>query len=297
MIFFRYISKEFIRYYSVTTMVFMAIFILVDFIEKNPRVFLKYDASWENILLYYIYALPSQYILFSPLAVLLAVLITLILLGRNLEIIAMRACGQSLVKIAQPLFIISLLIFLINVVVINGLIPITSHKYQAVDRKIRQKKSSRKFLDKHWMRHENSFYHIGKFSSSNTRLTDISIFQLSPNFILGKRIEIKKASWDKKKKIWNTEDAVITSFSSAGTIRDVKSQKKGNIPLAGEPKDFSFEEKKPDSMSYFELNNFIDKSRKEGIDVSELIVELHLKFSYPFINIIMCLLGIPFALR
>ena len=54
-------------------------------------------------------------------------------------------------------------------------------------------------------------------------------------------------------------------------------------------------QKKPEEMSYSELNEFIDELTRVGAEVRKWIVELYLKISYPFANFIIILFGAPIA--
>jgi lipopolysaccharide export system permease protein len=50
-------------------------------------------------------------------------------------------------------------------------------------------------------------------------------------------------------------------------------------------------------MSFSEIKNFIQDIKKQGYSSTAYEVDMHAKISYSFINIIIALLGIPFALR
>ena len=56
-------------------------------------------------------------------------------------------------------------------------------------------------------------------------------------------------------------------------------------------------QKKPEEMSYFELETFIIEMTSIGAEVRKWIVELYLKISYPFANFIIILFGAPIAAR
>ena len=50
-------------------------------------------------------------------------------------------------------------------------------------------------------------------------------------------------------------------------------------------------------MSYTELRTYIQKIQSAGYDSTRYLVDLYAKLSYPFLNLIMILIGIPFALK
>jgi lipopolysaccharide export system permease protein len=70
------------------------------------------------------------------------------------------------------------------------------------------------------------------------------------------------------------------------------------IPLKEKPSDFANNEWKPEYLSYKQLRkyakNFKGVSNKT---VRNLLVELHYKTAFPFISLIMVLIGTPFAIK
>ena len=52
-----------------------------------------------------------------------------------------------------------------------------------------------------------------------------------------------------------------------------------------------------DEMSYAELRTYIQKIQASGYDATRYLVDLYSKLSYPLLNVIMVLIGIPFALK
>ena len=52
---------------------------------------------------------------------------------------------------------------------------------------------------------------------------------------------------------------------------------------------------KPEEMSYFELKNYIATVKKIGGDPRKYFVDLYLKLTFPFSNLIVLLIGAPLA--
>ena len=61
--------------------------------------------------------------------------------------------------------------------------------------------------------------------------------------------------------------------------------------------EFRRDRKSPVDMSYWELKEYIQMLTESGFDVSEYIVDLRAKFSYPFVSFVMVIIGFPFALK
>ena len=84
------------------------------------------------------------------------------------------------------------------------------------------------------------------------------------------------------------EDTVVTrSKYDELIIADLKFKPESLLEL----------QKKPEEMSYFELETFIKDMTTIGAEVRKWIVELYLKISYPFANFIIILFGAPIAAR
>jgi len=61
--------------------------------------------------------------------------------------------------------------------------------------------------------------------------------------------------------------------------------------LKDTPEAFAREEKKPEAMDYAELRDYIVTQTKSGEDADQLWVDLHVKASFPWANLIIVLLG------
>ena len=56
-------------------------------------------------------------------------------------------------------------------------------------------------------------------------------------------------------------------------------------------------QKNAEVMGYFELQRYINKLRTEGYDATRYVVDLHGKAAFPFVTIILAVIGIAFSLR
>ncbi|HEX9157632.1 MAG TPA: LptF/LptG family permease, partial [Syntrophales bacterium] len=97
----RYIAREFIMTFLFVLLAFLCLYMVVDFFERI-RMFLSNKAGLAQIVSYHLYTVPSVVATMMPACVLLAALITFGLFSRNHEIVAMKANGISLYRIARP---------------------------------------------------------------------------------------------------------------------------------------------------------------------------------------------------
>ena len=104
----RYILSIYIRIFFLASATFVGIYLLVDFFEKVDN-FIEHGASASQYLLYFGNKIPLIISQVTPLAVLMAVFMTVGGLTRTNELTAMKSCGLSLLRMTWPLLLASLL--------------------------------------------------------------------------------------------------------------------------------------------------------------------------------------------
>ena len=80
----RYLAREFARMTAVCLGGFLLLYMVIDFVERSDEFFRNRAAPGE-ILRYYLFSSPDIFLQVSPVAVLLAVLITVSLRARTNE--------------------------------------------------------------------------------------------------------------------------------------------------------------------------------------------------------------------
>src|SRR6185369_15740864 len=98
----RYIARTWLRQLLLCLSGFVGIFLVIDLIEKIPR-FMRSGGAAGDMLQYFIWKLPEMVSRTATFSILMATLLTLAVLSRDSEIIALRSCGVSLLKISLPL--------------------------------------------------------------------------------------------------------------------------------------------------------------------------------------------------
>lgn len=231
-----------------------------------------------------------------PMAILLAVFLTLALLTRNNEIIAMKAAGISVYKIISPLLIFSGCVVLVSFGNQELVLPYTSQKAEYLENvKIKQKKGPRLLKqDRFWYRSEDIICNIELFEHASNTLHGITIYFFDQQLVLTRRLDAKRGKWIDNK--WHFYNLVVRSFNPDGSIT-VETAEEKIVPLKETPDDFKVARREPEEMSFAELKDYINKIEKAGYQIPEYIPYLYAKLSFPFVSLIMPILAIPFALR
>ena len=123
----RYVLRRFISCYILSAAGLIGIFLIVDFFERVDE-FIRRDMPYSDLISYFVCKIPSIASYMAPQAVLLATVITLAVLARDNEIIAMKASGIGIVGITLPILGASLMIALLVLANSEYLSPIATKK-------------------------------------------------------------------------------------------------------------------------------------------------------------------------
>jgi lipopolysaccharide export system permease protein len=290
----KYIVREFSEVCAYSLAVAMSLFLIFDLFERLDTL-IKYHATFSAGAQYFLFKLPYLLFQMAPIAVLLATCITFANLSRHSEIVALRASGISLYHLLSPIIATTLIISVATFFGNELVSPYANQKVQVILDDIKGQKG--KYLFKQheiWYRGEGVIYNIKFFSYQDNTLHGVTLYFLDKNFRLYKRIDADRGHWDNGQ--WLFTKVTTRTFESNKAITTVSEERK-RIPFKEGPETFRQEVRKPEVMSYLELKDYIEKTTNEGYDTSSYLADMYAKISSPFINLIISLLGIPFAIR
>jgi len=291
----KYLIKKFIFNLLFGISAFIVIFLVVDLIENIDR-FLDKKATAIQVVLYYIYYIPHIISLTLPVGMLLATLFSIGNMTQHNEIVAQKSAGVSLYRIFTPMFIAAFFISILAGIFSESIVPWASHKKHDLYR-YDIKKNPRTVG-----RNRSHIYiqdiatrktSIGYFNGNKNEAQHVSVLYFDGPILI-KRIDAKTMTWVDQK--WILKNIVERSFADSR-------EKISHLPeltiddLRFKPENLLELQKKPEEMSYFELDKFIDEMHAIGAEARKWVVELYLKISYPFANFIIVLFGAPLAAR
>lgn len=293
----RYIIREFIKIFFLCLGACIGLFFVIDLSIQYLDNFSKYNPPFLLTVLFCLYKIPQMFYWMCPMAILLAIFLTLALLSRNNEIIAMKASGINIYKIITPLLILSGCIVLISFANQELILPYASQRAEYIENiSIKGKKRLRLLKqDRFWYRSEDAICNIELFEHRSNTLQGITIYFYDQKFTLTRRLDAKLGKWIDNR--WHFYDLVIRTFNPDGSIKNLETAEEKIIPLKEAPDDFKVARREPEEMSYAELKDYITKIERAGYQIPEYIPYLYAKISFPFICLIMPILAIPFALR
>lgn len=291
----RYIFKEFAKVLALCTATLVLVYLSIDFFEKIGR-FVQQGASGSVIAQFFGLRLPTILFDTTPIALLVATLITLGIFSRNNEITAMKGNGISLLFITAPLLLIALGLSLVFALANLSLIPMTKQRAEFV-RSVKIKKNTEQYhygRSQLWLRDGRTvFANILFVDSVNHLLNEVTLYRVREDYSLEETIRAKRIHYEEGR--WIMYDGMLRRFTPDGTMTQ-RTFEKEPIALTRKPEDFKGLDVDTDRMKFMELNHYVDRLEKDGYDVGRYRTDLYNKLLFPFVNFIMVLIAVPFGL-
>jgi lipopolysaccharide export system permease protein len=304
-----YVSREFIKLFVLCLMGFLALFFIVDFFEKIDN-FHEAGIPGEVVYEYFLLSLPWVASQIMPMAVLMAVILALGIMSKNNELIALKASGVSVLRLCVPLILWSLVLTMVMITLQEFVVPAATRRTNYIWQVLVQGKDPRLTGQRKpiWIKQGQTFFHVKKTDVTRGMVNGLTIYQFDQVFNLVRRIDAQRAvyvggDWylhDGLEQILVPMDLDWPWRMAAGSYWPRKFQERRVKWIDFRPSDFRYIERQTEQlteeMTFPQLARHIAKLRSEGRDPLRFRVELNGKLSFPFVCLILTLLGIPLAL-
>ncbi len=292
----QYWIREFIKFFLIIQTIVMSIFISVDYLTNMDK-FLKSGISLLDAFGYVLLKTPFMFVQLTPAGTVLAVVTVFGLMNRNNELMALRAGGISVYYLVKPAVLTGIALAFMMIFLGETVVPLTmskaNHIKYSVLKKNRNIYSVRENL---WIKGEGSIYHFRYVNPRDKTLSGITLTWLNREFGVIRRVDARSASFDSTKEVWHLEKVLEQTFDPNGQS-DIKNYDDLEIELEFKPEDFKAVVKKSNEMSFAELASHIRKVQREGYDATTYKVDLYGKTAFPFICLIMSIMGAATGMR
>jgi lipopolysaccharide export system permease protein len=264
--------------------------LLADVFDRN------YTA--QQVFIYHLLNVPKIAVQMAAPAVLLATVFTLSGLSRTNELIAIFAIGISLKRVILLLVGAVLILGSILLVMQDRVLPHAYRSREIYKYRVMQKRQDFFLdikLDKIWYRSKNFIYNLQRFDAKTQLIYGMSMYEFDPKFNLKRVIEAKQAEYTPQG--WKVTDGTITEFSLNDPFPRSQDFKEQLIKIDETPKDFQEIDKKIDGLRLRELYRYIQRMSAAGADTKAYLVQFHSRISTCLIPLVMCFLGVPFAVK
>ena len=291
-----YLLRRFFSYFAMLMLAFVFLFEAFTFFELLDDI-ARHRIAFLVVVDYFWYLTPYLLYQLAPLAALVAILVTLGVMSKNNEIVACKASGISLYRLAVPLLFAGLALAASLIVLDDTFLPYANQRQDALRNQIKGKPPQTYRQPERWIFGENSkIYNYDLFDPAQNLFGGLTVLEVDPTtFEVRRRVFAARAKWSAAQKLWVLESGWVREFSG-GTIARYDRFNVKDLPELTEPPSYFNREVLPAiQMSWPQLRRYIDDLHRAGFDVSALTVQWHRKLAFPLIAPISMLLAFPFA--
>ncbi|MBZ5584052.1 MAG: LptF/LptG family permease [Acidobacteriia bacterium] len=292
-----YILSQFVFYFALLLTSFVSLTLIYNFFELMNEM-VKNHIPLMKMFKYLFFLTPELIYRTLPVSVLVAVLVTFGILSKQNEVIAFRACGVSLYRLALPILacgtVLSAGLFAFDFYYVPG----ANREQEALRNEIKGRPTQTYVNpDRKWIMGSKGsiIYYYRYFDGPAEMMAGVSVFELDPkSFHLVRQISAETGHWNRPQKTWVFENGWYSDFEPSG--RTVSRYTATTFPELSDPPDYFLKEQVPEQqMNFIELNHYIGDLQRSGFDTVRLQVQFFRKFSVPLFALIMALLAVPFS--
>lgn len=293
----RYIVKEFVSPFIYCLISFLFLYIIIDLFSVLDEI-LKHGTKFYTVLDYYLCLIPPILVQVCPIAVLLASIYILSNLSRYNEITALKASGISLLTVLKPLLFLGIIISVLVLLINERVVPEASIKSSVIkEEELRKnRKDTTRFVENvATYGRNNRMIFVRNFNVNQKILKEIIIIEHDQNQRPLYKIIAKEAHWQNN--LWQGKNVFFYKLDKTGQIIDKPIfYPEKPLDIEEKPVDLLKKEYQIKFMSYRQLNQYIKLlATASGRLTRRLKVELYYKLAFPFMNLVIILIGVPFA--
>ncbi len=291
-----YILRRFFFHFALLMAVFVFLFEAFTFFELLDDI-ARHRVPFLIVVDYFRYFTPYLLYNLAPLGALVAVLVTLGIMSKNNEIVAIKASGISLYRVSVPLLFAGLALAATMVLLDDTYLPYANQRQDALRNLIKGRPPQTYTHPQRWIFGEGSkIYNYDLFDPTQNLFGGLSVIEIDPaTFQIRRRIFASRARWSESQKVWVLEAGWVRDFSDGSITRYDRFPVAAPPELTEPPSYFNREIRQAFQMSWRELRTYMEGLHRAGFDVSTLTVQWHVKLAFPLIAPISMLAAIPFA--
>jgi len=293
-----YILSSFLFYFALLLASFVLLAHVYTFFELLGDI-VKNKIPMSRVLAYLFFLTPKLIYDYTPISVLVAVLVTFGIMAKNNEVTAFKATGVSLHRLSVPVLLASVILsaglFFFDY---SSILPEANRRQDALRDEIKGRapqtylRPDRKCI----YAKPGRIYYYKYFDPRAEVMAGVHVFELDDKpFRLKRHIAAERAHWEPAMHAWIFEN---------GWSRDLKSRvestgqtfRVATFPELEETPGYFLKEVIQDKqMNFTQLASYIKELGESGFDTVHLRIQLQKKFSVPLFAFIMALISIPFA--
>lgn len=290
----RYLARSWTLVFLAAMSAATALYLVIDVFDRIGEV-LPFSPAWTAIVSYFLFKLPKILFDVFPAASLLSTLVTIGLMSRTREIIAMRACGLSTKRLAAPILATALAFSFLALFWSEAVVPVAATRSRWLwDVELKQKVYRGVFdAASLWFQGEHGFIHIRRYDAGARVISGLTLYESTPSFELKRVLEVESMTWQDGR--WVSSGGFEKDLT--GDDLRVRPLAPGEFQLDEDPDNLAARKRRPEEFSSRQLRLQIAQLQARGLGTGQFLVDLHHKLAWPFAGFFVALLGVPLALR
>lgn len=291
-----YIIKKLLATFFLAIALIIMIVIVFDISEKLDD-FLEREAPMKAIIFtYYVNFIPYFVNLFGHLFFFIAVIYLSSRMAARTEIIAILSSGISFKRFLRPFLISSVLIGVINIYMTNILIPQVNKPRIEFEKVYWRNPYKNQLENIHFQTNANNLVYVQSFNNFKAIGYKFTLETFDEKNVLVKKISADNIQYDSVKKVWNLSNYSIREYNKLN--EKLITGDKIDMDLKIEPSEFNINTAKVETMTFSELNDFIDKEIKRGSkEINNYLIEKYQRLINPLAYIVLTLIGVSLSSR
>ncbi|MCI0488062.1 MAG: LptF/LptG family permease [Blastocatellia bacterium] len=299
----RLVLSDLARFFFYILGGFSVLFIIITLFQLLNSI-TRNNIEWTVVANYLLFLLPMIVNYMVPLAALVAVLVTFGILQKTSQVVALKASGQSIYRLAAPVVLLS--VMLSGLVFLNQdyILPFTNSRQNNLRHLIRSgqeppqtfyQTTNQWIFGSEGSPDSSRIYNYAYFDMTNNAFARLNVLDLSREpFGIKRRLYARRAAWDSARQEWVLENGWERRFEGERLIA-YEHFKERREKFPERPDYFKKDSRGSSSMTLVELRRKIEDLSQSGFDVLDLKIALQSKIAFPLACLIMVLVGLPFS--
>ncbi len=290
----RYILWSWIRIFLLAGVGFPVVAVMIYIVDRLSRL-LDRGLGAAEIVRIGLFAIPGNTANMIPAAALFATVFTIGPLAKNSEITAAKAGGISFYRLVFPILVAS--IFAAGLCFwVTEIAPLTTARQLELEKERNNRNQTSRY-DFTFLADNGWSYSIRYLDTqAKTMRTVVMEHAGRSKGYANLSILADSARWNDSTKRWRLESGASHLLNDSLPPATMTFASLELPSFNEEPRSLLIEPKRPDEMTYRELESFIETLGRSGTDVKKLQVDLAVKLALPAACLVIVLFGAPLAM-
>ncbi len=264
----------------------------LDDIARNPQ-------GLQLAVPYYANLVPQVVLDVTPIGLMIAVLMLLTMMERQVELTAFKAAGISLFRVMVPVLLLAAALAGGLWVLGESAVPRANREAQRLLDRIRSRETQRSYgADRLWLlsRDGTTLYNFLQYDVASQTMLRFTMFRFDQDLqdlrfqLFADRLVFRDGGW-------MADSGWFRVYHGDGTDAFQRITRPMEVGVAEGPSYFGQEHRQPGEMSFRQLETYIHELTDSGYRPVKLIVRWYQKITYPLSAFVMVLLALPFGLN